>query len=314
MNKILIKAKDQAVWIMLVVIVVAFMIAIPNFASPGNFITILRQVSNIGILSVGMTIVLIAGGIDLSIGAVIPLVSVISAVLMKTGGVPMFPAFIVGIVVGLIVGLVNGLVITYTRISPLIMTLGMSYVCKGLAFITTSGYPIYGLPKGANYLGQGYMLGIFPVCVLIMAAVIIFGAVLLNKTQLGRKFYVLGGNEEAARLSGIAVKKTRVIAYTICGFLAGISGIVMMSRLNSGQPLSGNGMEMDALIACVIGGISVAGGEGKATGMIGGMLVMGVLSNGLAVAGMNEYIQQVVKGSVLIVVVAVDSLSRLRRT
>jgi ribose/xylose/arabinose/galactoside ABC-type transport system permease subunit len=146
-----------------------------------------------------------------------------------------------------------------------------------------------------------------------MAFVIVIGAVIMNRTQLGRQFYAIGGNEEAARLSGINVSRVRVIAYAICGLLAAVSGVVMMSRVNSGQPLSGVNMEMDALIACVVGGVSVMGGEGKATGMIGGMLVMGVLANALSVAGTSDYFQQVVKGGVLIAVVAVDSISRLRK-
>jgi ribose/xylose/arabinose/galactoside ABC-type transport system permease subunit len=313
MDRIVSVIKSHAVWIMLVVLVAIFMILIPNFASPGNFITILRQVSNLGILAVGMTIVLIAGGIDLSIGSVLPLVGVSTAILMTKAGVPAFAAFFATLWIGLLVGLLNGFIITFTRMPALIMTLGMGYICRGLAFIVTGGYPVYQLPPEAKVLGQGYIFSIIPICVLIMIAVIILGAIVLNQTQLGRKFYALGGNEEAARLSGISVKGVRITSYAICGFLAGVSGVVMMSRLNSGQPLSGTNMEMDALIACVIGGISVAGGEGKATGMIGGMLVMGVLVNGLAVAGMNEFMQQVVKGAVLITVVAVDCASRLRK-
>jgi ribose/xylose/arabinose/galactoside ABC-type transport system permease subunit len=298
---------------MLLGVIIIFSIAIPNFATSGNFITILRQVSNIGILAVGMTFVLIAGGIDLSIGSMLPLTGVATALFLTKFN--MFPvaACALGLCIGLLVGLVNGLFVTYTRMPPLIATLGMSYVARGMAFIITAGYPVYGLPPGIKILGQGYILKVVPVCVLIMAAVIILGAVIMNQTHLGRQFYALGGNEEAARLSGINVRRTRVIAYVICGLLAAVSGIVMMSRVNSGQPLSGTGMEMDALIACVVGGISVAGGEGRATGMIGGMLVMGVLANGLAVGGMNEYMQMVVKGAVLIIVVAVDCLSRLKK-
>jgi ribose/xylose/arabinose/galactoside ABC-type transport system permease subunit len=317
MNNIVAKLRNQAVWLMLAGVVIIFALGIPNFASSGNFITILRQVSNIGILAVGMTFVLIAGGIDLSIGSLIPLSGVTAALLMTTSevGLGLNPviACLAGIAVGGIIGLANGVLITYTRMPPLIMTLGMSYVCRGLGFIITKGYPVYGLPPSIKILGQGYVLKVVPVCVLIMVAVIIIGAIIMNRTQLGRQFYAIGGNEEAARLSGINVKKARIISYIICGVLASVSGIVMMSRINSGQPLSGNGMEMDALIACVVGGISVMGGEGKATGMIGGMLVMGVLANGLAVAGTNEYLQQVVKGGVLVVVVAVDSLSRLKK-
>jgi ribose/xylose/arabinose/galactoside ABC-type transport system permease subunit len=313
MGKVIPYLRNQAVWIMLLGVVVIFSVFIPNFATSGNFITILRQVSNIGILAVGMTFVLISGGIDLSIGSMLPLTGVATALFLTRFGLNTLAGCALGLCIGLLVGLINGLFVTYTRMPPLIATLGMSYVARGMAFIITSGYPVYGLPPSIKILGQGYIFTVVPVCVLIMAGVIILGAVIMNQTHLGRQFYALGGNEEAARLSGISIRRTRVIAYVICGLLAAVSGIVMMSRVNSGQPLSGTGMEMDALIACVVGGISVAGGEGRATGMIGGMLVMGVLANGLAVGGMNEYMQMVVKGAVLIIVVAVDSLSRLRR-
>ena len=215
-----------------------------------------------------------------------------------------------GLVVGVIVGLINGLLITYTQMPPLIMTLGMSYAARGLAYIITGGYPIYGLPESMKWMGQGYLFGVIPVCVLVMVVVIAIGAFIMNKTYVGRQFYAIGSNEEAARLSGLRVQRIRVLGYVIAGFLAALSGIVLMSRVNSGQPMNGNGMEMDALIACVVGGVSVSGGEGKATGMIGGMLVMGILANGMAVAGMSEYLQMLVKGAVLVAVVAIDCFSR----
>lgn len=313
MQKRIINLRDQAVWLMLIGVIIVFSIAVRNFATPGNMITILRQVSNIGILAVGMTFVLIAGGIDLSIGNLMGLVGVFSALLMTEYSMPPVLACVLGVVLGTLVGFVNGLLVTYTFMPPLIATLGMSYVVRGMAYIITNGYPVYGLPASVKILGQGYIFTVVPICVLIMVAVIILGAIIMNKMHLGRFFYALGGNEEAARLSGIRVSRVRVTAYTISGFLAAISGVVMMSRVNSGQALSGNGMEMDALIACVVGGISVAGGEGKATGMIGGMLVMGVLANGMAVAGMSEYLQMVVKGAVLVAVVAIDCYSRNRR-
>jgi ribose/xylose/arabinose/galactoside ABC-type transport system permease subunit len=313
MGKVTSFLRNQAVWFMLLGVIIIFSIVIPNFATSSNFITILRQVSNIGILSVGMTFVLISGGIDLSIGSMLPLTGVATAIFLTKFGMHPIAGCALGLCIGLLVGLINGVFVTYTRMPPLIATLGMSYVARGMAFIITAGYPIYGLPPSIKILGQGYIFTVVPVCVLIMVGVIILGAVVMNQTHLGRQFYALGGNEEAARLSGISIRRTRVIAYVICGLLAAVSGIVMMSRVNSGQPLSGTGMEMDALIACVVGGISVAGGEGRATGMIGGMLVMGVLANGLAVGGMNEYMQMVVKGSVLIIVVAVDCLSRMRK-
>lgn len=302
--------KEYAVWIMLVVLIAVFSLAVPNFATTGNMVTILRQVANIGILSVGMTFVLISGGIDLSIGNQMGLVGVISAMLMVEYSVSPVLACLAGLVVGVIVGLINGLLITYTQMPPLIMTLGMSYAARGLAYIITGGYPVYGLPESMKWMGQGYLFGVIPVCVLVMVIVIAIGAFIMNKTYIGRQFYAIGSNEEAARLSGLRVQRIRVLGYVIAGFLAALSGIVLMSRVNSGQPMNGNGMEMDALIACVVGGISVTGGEGKATGMIGGMLVMGILANGMAVAGMSEYLQMLVKGAVLVAVVAIDCFSR----
>lgn len=305
-----INLKDQAVWIMLIVLVILFAATVPGFFTLGNFTTILRQVANIGILSVGMTCVLIAGGIDLSIGNLMGLVGVVAALLMTECGVNAWISCILGILVGVVVGGINGVLITYTKMPPLIATLGMSYAVRGLAYIITGGFPVYGLPESVKVIGQGYIFGQIPVCVVIMIVIIILGAFVMNKTHVGRQLYALGSNEEAARLSGISVNLVRVSAYIIAGTLSAISGIVMMSRVNSGQQLSGNAMEMDALIACVVGGISVAGGEGKATGMIGGMLVMGVLANGMAVAGMSEYLQMLVKGLVLMAVVAIDCWTR----
>jgi ribose transport system permease protein len=305
-----INLRNQAVWIMLGIVILLFSIGVPQFATSGNFITILRQVANIGILAVGMTFVLISGGIDLSVGSMIGLTGMIASVFMMKIGTHPLLSCLFALVIGLLVGLTNGILVTYTYMPPLICTLGMSYVVRGIAYIITGGYPVFGLPQSVRTLGQGYILKIIPISVLIMVAVIILGAIVMNWTHLGRQFYALGGNEEAARLSGLNTKKVRIISYIISGFLASLSGIVLMSRINAGQAQSGTGMEMDALIACVVGGISVAGGEGRATGMIGGMLVMGVLANGLAVGGMSEYMQMVVKGGVLIIVVAVDCLSR----
>ena len=202
MQKKKLNLKEYAVWIMLVVLVAVFSLAVPNFATTGNMVTILRQVANIGILSVGMTFVLISGGIDLSIGNQMGLVGVISALLMVQYNVSPVWACIVGLVVGVIVGLINGLLITYTQMPPLIMTLGMSYAARGLAYIITGGYPIYGLPESMKWMGQGYLFGVIPVCVLVMVVVIAIGAFIMNKTYVGRQFYAIGSNEEAARLSG----------------------------------------------------------------------------------------------------------------
>lgn len=305
-----INLKDYAVWIMLVVLIIGFSIATPNFMTGDNVITVLRQVSNMGIIAVGMTFVLIAGGIDLSIGNQMGLVGIATALFMTSGKMSPVVACALGLLIGIFVGLVNGVLITYTHMPPLICTLGMSYATKGLAFILTDGTPVYGLPESMKMLGQGYILGIVPVCVLMLVIIVVVGAFILKKTHLGRQIYAVGSNEESARLSGLSVSKVRVFVYTAAGFMSAISGLVMMSRVNSGQALSGNGMEMDALIACVVGGISITGGEGNALGMAGGMMVMGVLANGMAVMGLGEYMQMLVKGLVLIAVVALDCWQR----
>ena len=302
--------KENVVWVMLVVLIIMFSLATPMFFKQGNLITILRQISNTGILAVAMSFVVIGGGIDLSIGNMMGLCGMITALMLTETNLPIVVSCILGVLFCGLLGLITGVLITYTKMPPLIMTLGMSYVCLGWAFLTTGGFPVYGLPDSVKILGQGYIFGWIPVCVLILIAVIVAGALILNKTNYGRYIYAIGSNEEAARLSGINVKFIRISVYVISGLLSGLSGLLLMSRVNSGQPKNGNGMEMDALIAAVVGGVSIAGGEGKASGIIGGMLVMGVLANGMAVMGMSDYTQTLVKGLVLIVVVAVDSFVR----
>lgn len=304
------KLKQNVVWIMLLGLIVIFSFATPFFFTKGNLITVLRQVTNTGIITVGMSMVLIGGGIDLSVGSQMGLNGMLAALFLTTTGMPIAVCCILAVLISALIGAVNGVLITYTKMPPLIATLGMQYICRGCAYLVTGGFPVYGLPEKIKVLGQGYIFGVFPVCVLILIVVIAIGAFILNKTHFGRATYAIGSNEEAARLSGINVNKIRISLYAISGMLAGISGLVLMSRTNSGQATSGTGNEMDALIACVVGGVSVSGGEGNASGIIGGMLVMGVLANGMAVMGMSEYVQTLVKGLVLVVVVAVDSFTK----
>ncbi|MDD3337561.1 MAG: ABC transporter permease [Lachnospiraceae bacterium] len=304
------KLKKNVVWLMLIALIIIFSMETPYFFTQGNLITILRQVSNTGIITVGMSLVVIGGGIDLSVGTQMGLNGMVTALLLTTSGLPVVICCLIGILLSAFIGFINGTIITFTKMPPLIATLGMSYICKGFAYLITGGFPVYGLPEQIKVLGQGYIGGVFPVCVLILIIVIACGAFVLNKTHFGRQAYAIGSNEEAARLTGVNVNRVRISLYTISGMLAGLSGVVLMSRTNSGQATSGTGSEMDALIACVVGGISVVGGEGNATGIIGGMLVMGVLANGMAVMGMSEYSQTLVKGLVLVAVVALDSFTK----
>lgn len=308
-----IKVQKLAVPLILVIVVALFSILTPNFRTWGNFITILRQVSMICILAVGMTGVLLTGGIDLSVGVQMGLCGMISSLLMVNYGLGILPACLIGVAATTMVGLINGLLITTTSMPPLIETLGMSNIVFGINYLVTGGYPVSGLPKGMSILGQGY-LGFLPVSVVIMILVVAAGAFVLQKTCFGRYLYAIGNNEEAARLSAVNTKKMLVLVYVIQGALCGIAGLILLSRVNSGQPISGKNTEMDVITACVVGGVSTTGGEGHILGVIFGVLIIGVLSNGMAVLGMGEYWQMVLKGLVLVIAVGLDCIGKLHRS
>ena len=191
----------------------------------------------------------------------------------------------------------------------MIATLGMMTISRGLAYIITGGLPVYGLPKGFVAIGQGY-IGIIPIPVIFMLIIFLIGGFLLNNTYFGRYFYAMGGNQEAARLAGVNVGKLKIATYLISGFLCGIAGLILMFRINSGQPTAGIGMEMDVITAVVLGGVSLSGGEGKITGVFIGCLIIGVLSNGLIIMNIGEYYQLVVKGLVLVLAVSFDKLGQ----
>jgi len=211
---------------------------------------------------------------------------------------------------GLAAGLVNGALVTYIKIPPLIATLGTQTAIRGLAYIMTNGYTIYGFPKAFNYLGKGYV-GVIPVPVIIMVIVLIVGWYAVNHTKFGRYLYAIGGNGEASRLSGININLRLIIAYVISGGLAALAGVVELSRLNSGQPNAGEGYEMSAITAVVLGGISVSGGEGKFSGVVFGILIMGILSSGLVMMNISTYYQQLIKGLVLLFAVSIDQILKL---
>lgn len=265
----------------------------------------------IGICSVGMTMVLLTGGIDISVGSIIALVGVVAAKLIGESGMPIFPAMVIGIAVGAFCGLIDGIMVAKFDVPALITTLAMQTMARGAAYILTSGIPIYGLPEGIKTLGQGYFFKI-PIPVIIMAFVFLFGWWLLEQTRFGRYTYAIGGNQEVARLSGINVLKMKISIYTLSGLFAGLSGVIMLSRINSGQPNTCSGFEMDVITGAVLGGISVAGGEGKLVNVIAGVLIMGMLSNGMTLMNLDEYWQWVVKGIVLLVAVTFDNMQRKR--
>lgn len=299
------------VYLVLVVIILFFTLITDTFLTSRNILNICRQVSMTGICSVGMTMVLLTGGIDISVGSIIALVGVVSAKLVAEAGMPIFPAMLIGVAVGAFCGLINGIMVARFEVPALITTLAMQTMARGAAYILTSGIPVYGLPEEIRTLGQGYLLGI-PIPVIIMVLIFVFGWWLLEQTRFGRYTYAIGGNQEVARLSGINIMKIKIIIYTLSGFFAGLSGVIMLSRINSGQPNTSEGFEMDVITGAVLGGISVAGGEGKLINVIAGVLIMGMLSNGMTLMNLDEYWQWVVKGIVLLAAVTFDNLQRKR--
>ncbi|MDF2613882.1 MAG: ribose transport system permease protein RbsC [Clostridia bacterium] len=292
----------------LIALIVFFSIVTDSFLTSVNIMNVLRQVAIIGMCSVGMTFVILTGGIDLSVGSVIGVSAVTAATLMGGGTHPVL-ACLAALVIGFVVGLINGALINELDMFPMIATLGMMTALRGVAYLVSGGKPVYGIPKSFLFLGQGY-ISYFPVPVIIMIIVFILGFIILNKTVFGRTVYGTGGNQEASRLSGVSVKKVKYQIYAIEGILAAAAGIILVSRVNSGQPAAGQSYEMDIITACVLGGVSINGGEGKITGVIVGVLIMGVLTNGMILLNVNEFWQWVVKGAVLILAVALDKISQ----
>lgn len=301
---------DMGIILTLVAMIIFFSAVTKSFLSAKNFANIARQISITGICSVGMTMVILTGGIDLSIGSLIGFTSAVAAMMMSNGQ-PILLASLVSLILGVIIGIVNATCINYLQIPAMIATLGTQISLRGAVYLVTGGMPVYGLPEAFKILGQG-SIGIIPISMIIMIIVFIIGYIILNKMVFGRKIYGIGGNAETARLSGVDVKKEIYKIYMLVGFFGSLAGLILMSRVNSGQPSAGDGYEMDIITAVVLGGVSVSGGEGKITKVIIGVIFMGVLANGMMMMNINEYWQRVVKGLVLLVAVAVDIRTKNR--
>lgn len=305
--------KQYGIYLVLLTLVLFFSIASENFFVSSNLLNVARQVSMMGIAAVGFAFVLLLGGIDLSIGSLVSLVNIVTAWLMVNAGWNPMLAVVVALALSAAVGFSNGWIIANLRMPPIIVTLAMMIIIEGVAYLICKGLPIFGFPKSFSVIGQGYV-GPVPIPVIIMAVIMGLGMFILNNTYFGRYFYAVGGNEEAAKLSGIDVKRVKYLVYTLSGFFAGIAGIVILSRTNSGQVLSGKGLEFDVLTACVLGGVSVSGGVGKMSNVLAGVLVLGVLSNGLVLLDVSQFVQMVIKGSVLLAAVALDCLQHRKKT
>lgn len=295
----------------LILIIAFFGIASDKFLTQTNVINILRQVATVGIMSVGMTMVFITGGIDLSVGSVAGVAAVIAAKMMLLD-VNIFLIFLTILVISALCGLFNAFWINEVEIPPLITTLATMTALRGVAYIITGGMPVFGFGNKISVLGKGTIYG-FPVPVLIMLLMFGLGALLLEKTKFGRYIYGVGGNVEATRLTGVNVKKIRYLVYMLCSILSGIAGVVLLARINSGQPKIGDGYEMNVITAVVLGGVSISGGAGKIMLVIVGVLIMGVLANGMILLNVQEYVQWVVKGIALLAAVGLDKFIQSRR-
>ena len=276
----------------------------PYFLTVSNLLNIAQQTSINAIIAVGMTFVIITAGIDLSVGSIMAFAGVVLAWAIQSG-VPIPLALLIGLAVGLVCGVVNGLLITFGKLPPFISTLGMMSVARGAALLFTQGRPISGFSNSFRFLATGEILYI-PTPVIIMIIVYIIAHYVLTHTKLGRYTYAMGGNEEAAVLSGVNVKMYKTIVYGLCGMLSGLAAIILTARLNSAQPIAGIMYELDAIAATVIGGTSLVGGEGTIAGTLIGALIMGVLRNGLNLLGVSSFVQQTVIGSVIIIAVLID--------
>lgn len=310
MKKIQIFMKKNMVLVLLFVLIAYFSFTTRNFFSGANMANLLRQVSVIGIMCSGFAMLMIAGGLDLSVSSIVSVTGCVTA-MMIVGGMPIWISFLLGIALSVVITALNAALILGTGMPPMICTLAMQQVLQGLVYMITGAAPIYGMPESVKVLGQGYV-GVVPIPVIVMFICFLICGFILNKTYIGRYFYAVGSNAEAARLSGLSVKKIQMLSYLINGLFCGIAGVVMMSRLFSGQPKAGVGYEMDVITACVVGGIAFTGGKGNIVGLIEGVLVMGVLSNGLGVKGVDSYTQLVFKGVVLILVVGIDCFQQQR--
>ncbi len=278
-----------------------------TFLTPKNMFNILRQNASNLFLATGMTMVIILGGIDLSVGSVIALSGVVAAGAVVNFGLPEAVGFAAAILVGALVGLFNGFIICKTDIPPFIVTLASMNITKGIALVLTGGAPIRCMTDAFKFPGAGYV-GPVPTPVILMVVIFIIAALIINKTQLGRHIYAVGGNVQAAKFSGISVQKVKFIVYAYTGVMAGIAGVVIASRLYSGQPTAGDGAEMDAIASVVVGGTSMSGGSGRIGGTLIGVLIIGVLNNGLNLMGVDSNFQYIVKGLVILLAVYVDFL------
>lgn len=302
---------EYFIFIIFIALVVVLTIMKPSFISPRNLGNILKQASINGILAFGMMFVIISGGFDMSVGSTLAFTGVMAAMLGQ-GQVPLIVPFIVALFGGLCVGIINGLGIAVGNLPAFIMTLGTQTGIRGLALLICGGNPVTGLSEGYRAIAAGTILGI-PTLAVFLLVVIVICSFVATKTVYGRRVYACGGNIQAARVAGINVSFIRVSTFAIAGLLAGLCGFLMTSRVTIGQPTAGESYEMDAITACVVGGVSMSGGVGKPWGVIIGTLLITIIANGLDILGVSAYWQKIVKGLIIVGAVLIDVKGKQRK-
>jgi ribose/xylose/arabinose/galactoside ABC-type transport system permease subunit len=311
-NKILKLLSEYGIAAVLLLEIIIFTQISPYFLTTENILNITLQASIIAIIAAGMTFVILTAGIDLSVGSIVAFAGVIATSVIKIN-LPVYLALTLGLLAGLIYGAFSGyfagIFVTRFNITPFIVTLALMTIWRGAAFVYTGGRPVWELPEAFSYLGGGRLAGI-PIPTIIMIIVFVISHIVLTKTRFGRYVYAVGGNPEAARLAGIRTNLILISVYVICGVLAALSGILLASRINSGQPNAGLMYELDVIAAVVVGGTSLFGGRGTIIGTFIGTMLIAVLRNGLNLVNVGSYVQQVVVGVVILLAVLIDQFRK----
>ena len=302
--------KKYAILLVLVGLVILFSCLTPFFFTVQNLTNVFVQQSYVMIAAVGLSFVMISGGMDLSLGWQMSLVGVTTAVLMKNMGLPVWLSLVLCGLCGVALGLFNGVMTVSLKVHPLIVTLGTMTIFQGLSYTVANQSVILNLPQSYKFFGQGYLFGWMPVSVILMAVVVAAASFILNKTYFGRHIYAVGSNEDAAHLAGIKVKKIKLLVFSLCGFFVSIATTILFARTGSAAPATGPGVELNCMTAAVLGGISFKGGDGKMWGLVTGVLILGILGNGMQLVGLNTYVQYIVKGAVLLAAVGFDTYQK----
>lgn len=291
----------------LLLIGIVLSILSPVFLTTSNVLSVLRQISNNVYLALGMTLVMIIGGIDLSVGSIVAMCGTLTVGFIVTNGLPMLLAIPLGLLLGALCGLLDGVIVAQFKVPAFIVTMAMMNIARGIAYIYSGGLSTRIMTGGFTNIGAGYLFNVLPTPIIYMVILVLVFTILLNKTKFGTYIYAIGGNRESARLSGVPIKLVEVAVFTISGILAAFAGIVLSSSMFSGQPSVGQGYELDAIAACVLGGVSMSGGKGRISGTVIGAIVMGVINNGLNLMSVSSFWQLVVKGVIILVAVLLDT-------